>query len=176
MVADRNRAFLESVMDAVRQSDCPVSLCDASDPAEPSFLNVSEGFEDLTGYSQYELFGKTGRTLSTGCLELAATDFVEKQAAVEPGGMAVHVCHGRRKTGELFECMVQQHSLILTDKTTGAPNKGTDVHVVISLYVDLCSSDDGESLLAGHGRDLMDKCTLAVYEKLRQAAQNNGLM
>jgi len=72
--------------------------------------------------------------------------------------------------------MVQQHSLILTDKTADASNRSADVHVVMSLYVDLCASDEGESLLAGHGRDLMDRCALAVYEKLRQAAQNNGLM
>mmetsp|Transcript_20129 Transcript_20129/g.35725 ORF Transcript_20129/g.35725 Transcript_20129/m.35725 type:complete len:323 (+) Transcript_20129:249-1217(+) len=94
-----------------------------------SFEIVSEGFENLSGYSRRELEGRNLRCLTHGCEE-CFEDIIGRNSSERTGEMSVTALTFRRKTGEMCACEVLYRGLSLGFD----PDTGQKLWVLIAIY------------------------------------------
>lgn len=108
--AGKLEAFYETLTVAsFRNARISVSLADPSQPDCP-LVGVSQGFEQMTGYSRSEVVGRNCRFLNRGC-PMPASVRHELRQAIHLRRKFVNVLVNRRKNGEVFKNLLHMTAL-----------------------------------------------------------------
>lgn len=106
---DLERFYLTMAVASFREAPVSVTLARPQD-ADCPLIGVSEGFEQMTGYSRSEIVGKNCRFLSRGCV-VPPEDRHAMRIAVRTGRRFVGVLNNRRKNGEAFKNLLVMNSI-----------------------------------------------------------------
>lgn len=109
-----------------RMYDCPLTA-------------VSDEFVAMTGYKHEEIIGRNCRILNRDCL-LHAEDTARLRAACQGGEPFTGLVLNRKKSGELFQNLIDLHGLIVARN----PDTGESLWFVIGIQADVShiSEDD----------------------------------
>ena len=171
----RSEPIQEEEEDLVSRAICSaVGDCDFSvavaDPTslDTELIAVSEGFEQLTGYTKEEAVGENCRFLSDGC-ELPDSVAEGLRRASESGAPYMSLLVNKRKTGEFFLNLLSIRGLVLARNT----NTGEEIWILISVQQDITGMKP--ELLPSSNDALLMKVASRILRKLLKHAAEIGI-
>lgn len=125
-----------------------------ADPALPDcpLLMVSDGFYELTGYSNEAVIGKNCRFLNEGC-DMDATARAGLQIASQTGRRFVAVIPNRKKDGTLFKNLLEVRGL-----RVGRMASGQEKILMVGMQADIsdiCEGEDATRVPKHHEKNMM---------------------
>jgi len=149
--------------------DCDFSVA-VADPTslDTELIAVSEGFEQLTGYTKEEAVGENCRFLSDGC-ELPDSVAEGLRKASESGAPYMSLLVNKRKTGEFFLNLLSIRGLVLARNT----NTGEEIWILISVQQDITGMKP--ELLPSSNDALLMKVASRILRKLLKHAAEIGI-
>ncbi|CAE8720609.1 unnamed protein product [Polarella glacialis] len=133
--------LFNAIEEAVSRSGLAVTISDPREE-ETKFKIVSDGFEDMSGYSRRELLGKDLRLLQSNscCDDLQACSRLN--LSNQTGAACSAELLLRRKTGEKLADCIHQRGLTIAFN----PETGKKLWVLIAVHVDAgCCSPEPQS-------------------------------
>jgi len=150
-------------------ADCKYSVA-VADPTQldTELIAVSEGFENLTGYTREEAVGSNCRFLSDGC-QLQATVAEALRNASDSGAPYVSLLVNKRKTGELFLNLLSIRGLVLARDV----KTGEEIWILVSVQQDVTGIKP-ESLTSSNDA-LLSKVANRILRRLLKYATEIGI-
>ncbi|CAE8727968.1 unnamed protein product [Polarella glacialis] len=134
--------LFHAIEEAVSRSGMAVTILDPRQEEE-GFKIVSDGFEDMSGYSRRELLGKDLRLLQSNscCDDLQACSRLH--LSNQTGAACSAELLLRRKTGEMLADCIHQRGLTIAFN----PETGKKLWVLIAVHVDVgcCSASQSSA-------------------------------
>eukprot|EP00434_Breviolum_minutum_P033509 symbB.v1.2.029653.t1/scaffold3275.1/size59885/5 len=149
--------------------DCDFSVA-VADPTslDTELIAVSEGFEQLTGYTKEEAVGENCRFLSDGC-ELPDSVAEGLRKASESGAPYKSLLVNKRKTGEFFLNLLSIRGLVLARNT----NTGEEIWILVSVQQDVTGIKP--ELLPSSNDALLMKVASRILRRLLKYATEIGI-
>lgn len=118
-------------------SECNFSVA-VADPTsmDMELIAVSEGFVNLVGYSREEVLGENCRFLNEGC-DMPPAQRSQLHKTMETGSPFVGVVSNKRKSGQVFQNLLDLRGLIIAKNT----RSGEDIWVLIAVQQDVTDLD-----------------------------------
>jgi len=126
----------------IEQIQFCVTVADPKAPDQP-LIAVSDHFEAMTGYKRQEIIGHNCRFLNVGC-DLYPDDRFALRTTCETGQPFVKVLMNRKKSGELFHCLLDLRGLTIARKES----TGEDLWLLIGIQAEVPEIRDDEECLA----------------------------
>lgn len=128
--------LLEAVVCRV-VTDCAFSVA-VADPGtlDSDLIAVSDGFVRLTGYQREAVISENCRFLNAGC-SMSDEQRQGLRQACETGAHFTTVLANRRKSGEVFKCLLDLRGLVLAQNA----QTGEEIWVILSVQSDVSRTD-----------------------------------
>lgn len=150
-------------------SECDFSVC-VSDPnsLDSELIAVSDGFTRLTGYEREEAIGENCRFLNKEC-KMPPEQRKPLFEAVESGASFTGVVKNRKKSGELFQNLLDVRGLVIAKHA----RTGEDIWITLAVQSDVTGMSEDE-MPENHSK-ILSQVASRIRKRLQKQLAELGL-